>query len=85
MYIHMNMAKTIMISNDVYEELKMKKGSKSFSETIKEALDRNKIKTGKDLLPFVGILEGDIEYDEIMKKMKPKWKEWTDKVYGKSA
>ena len=40
MYIYMHtMAKTIMISNVLYEELKNAKKDKSFSETIKDLMD----------------------------------------------
>ena len=74
------MAKTIMVSNSIYAELKKRKGDKSFSEIIKESLDGRKIKTGRDLLPFVGILKDDDEYDEIMKKTKKMWEEWAKKI-----
>lgn len=81
----MNMAKTIMISNDLYDELKKRKGDRSFSEIIKASLEQKKIKTGKDLLPFVGILEGDKEYDEVMDEAKVKWREWREKLEKESA
>ena len=76
------MARTIMVSNAVYEELKKAKGSdKSFSEVITEALEKAKPeeKTIGGLLKFAGILEGDIEYDEIRTLSKKRWKEWQDK------
>lgn len=38
MYIPMVMARTISISDDVYEWLKRKKGDKSFSELIRDEL-----------------------------------------------
>ncbi len=85
------MAKTIMISNEVYEELKRRKGSSSFSEIIKESLAESperkdkRIRTGEDLARFLGVLKDDAEYEKIMKEMKPRWKEWTDRVYKESA
>ena len=79
------MAKTIMVSNSIYAELKKRKGDKSFSEIIKESLDGKKIKTGKDLLAFVGILKDDDEYEELMKKTKKMWGEWTKRIKEESA
>lgn len=76
------MAKTIMIADRVYEELKKVKGTdKSFSEVITEALEKAKPKekTIGGLLKFAGIFEGDTEYDEIRKWSKKRWKAWQDK------
>lgn len=76
------MAKTIMIADKVYADLKRVKGTdKSFSEVIAEALEKAKPKekTIGSLLKFAGIFEGDKEYDEIMKWSKKRWKEWQDK------
>lgn len=76
------MAKTIMIADKVYEELKKAKGTdKSFTEVIAEAIEKAKPKekTIGGLLKFAGILEGDKEYDEIRKWSKKRWKEWQDK------
>ena len=85
MYIHIDVAKTIMISNEVYNELKSRKGDRSFSEVIKENLYMKRVKTGRDLLPYAGILEGDKEYDLIMEENKKMWKAWTNKIDEKSA
>lgn len=71
------MAKTIMISNQVYEELKEVKNDRSFSETIKDLIEAKGMKTGKDLVKHVGILKDDKEYDKIMKELKPLYKRWT--------
>lgn len=67
-----------MIADKVYEELKEMKGSnKSFSEVIAEALEaRPKRKTGEGLKEVAGILEGDTEYDEVMKRSKKMWEKW---------
>ena len=73
------MAKTIMIADKVYEELKKMKGKdKSFTNVIAEALEgsKPKKKLGAALREVAGILEGDAEYDEVMKwskKMSEKW------------
>ena len=72
------MAKTIMIANNVYEELKEVKKNRSFSETIKELIEANKRKTGKDLIKHVGIIK-DNEYDKIMRELKPFYRKWTKK------
>lgn len=72
------MAKTIMISNVAYEELrKLKEEDKSFSETIKDLIEIKKWKTGADLVKHVGVLKDDKEYDKIMKELKPLYKKWT--------
>ncbi|MBI2559067.1 antitoxin VapB family protein [Candidatus Woesearchaeota archaeon] len=70
------MAKTIMIANNVYEELKEVKKDKSFSEAIKDLIETNKRKTGRDLLKHVGTIK-DNEYDKIMKELKPRYRKWT--------
>ena len=70
------MAKTIMIANKVYEELKEVKRDKSFSEAIRELIDTHKRKTGKDLVKHVGAIKDD-EYGKIMKELKPLYRKWT--------
>lgn len=73
-----------MVSDRVYEELKKAKGKeRSFSEVILDNLEAAKArrKTGEGLKKFAGILEGDTEYDEVMKWLKKRWKEW-DKRYA---
>ncbi len=70
------MAKTIMISNEVYEELKEAKKDKSFSETIKILIEAKKGKTGKDLLKHVGVIK-DNDYAGIIKEIKPLYAKWT--------
>ena len=71
------MAKTIMISNQIYEELKNIKKDKSFSETIMDLVEIAKWKTGADLSKHVGILKDDKEYDKIMKELRPLYRKWT--------
>ena len=78
------MAKTIMIADRIYEELKKAKGAdKSFSEVIAEALEasRPKRKLGAALKEVAGILEGDTEYDEVMKWSKKMWKKSDEKIW----
>ncbi|HIG98365.1 TPA: hypothetical protein HA231_03000 [Candidatus Woesearchaeota archaeon] len=72
------MAKTIMIADRIYTELKKAKGNdKSFSEVIAEALETSKPKkTIAGVLKYVGILKGDKEYDEIKKWSRKRWEEW---------
>ena len=83
MYIHMNMAKTIMISNDVYNELKRRKGDKSFSETISDLVSppRKAATLGELIRNCAGLLPADdTEYDEVLKESKKKWDEWKERL-----
>lgn len=72
------MAKTIMIANSVYDELKEAKKDKSFSEIIKDLMETHKRKTGRDLAKHVGVIK-DNEYDKIMRELKPLYRKWTKK------
>ena len=72
------MAKPIMVSNEVYAELKEMKKDRSFSEAIKGLIETHRKKTGKDLLKHVGVIK-DNEYDEIMNEIRPLWAKWTKK------
>ena len=84
MYIHMNMAKTIMISNEVYNELKRRKGERSFSEIIKGYIESSpkKAATLGELIKYCsGLLpEDDNEYDEVLKDSRKKWDEWRERL-----
>lgn len=71
------MAKTIMISNTAYEELKKIKEDKSFSDVIVELTRKKEQKTGYDLKRHFGVLKGDEEYDKIIKELKPLYRKWT--------
>ncbi len=73
------MAKTIMISNEVYDALKASKKNLSFSELIKDLIETKKKKTGIGLIKHVGSLKSDKEYDQIVNELKPLYKEWTRK------
>ena len=74
------MAKTIMVSNLAYEELKkIKDENKSFSDVIVDLVRKNKTKTGADLWKYFGVLKGDKEYDKIMREVKKGWAKWTKK------
>ena len=80
MYIDIhNMAKTIMVSNEVYEELKTIKNNRSFSETLKNLLDRNYVKLGFGLRECLGILNKDKEWKEIDINLKKRWQRWSKK------
>ncbi len=72
------MAKTLMVSNSVYEELKKIKENenKSFSDVITELITKKEGKTGRDLWKHFGALKGDKEYDEIKKELKKGWNRW---------
>ena len=74
------MAKTIMIANTVYGELKEVKKDRSFSEVIKDLLEKSKPKTGAGLKDCMGLLnKDDKEYEKIMKDLKPLYKKWTQR------
>lgn len=72
------MAKTLMVSNLAYEELKKLKEeeNKSFSDVIVELIDIKKQKTGYDLKKHFGVLKGDIEYNRMQKEIKAGWSKW---------
>lgn len=72
------MAKTLMVSNIVYEELKKlkEKEDKSFSDVIMELVSGKEQKTGFDLKKHFGVLKGDKEYDDIKKEIKAGWSKW---------
>ncbi len=78
------MARTIMVSNDIYEELKKRKGSKSFSETIRVSLYPNpkKARTLGELIDkCAGTLPSDDkEYDEVLKESRKMWDKWKKKL-----
>lgn len=74
------MAKTIMIANSIYEELKEVKKDRSFSEIIKDLIEKSKPKTGAGLRDCAGLLpKEDKEYEEIMKELKPMYEKWTQR------
>ena len=75
------MAKTIMVSNEVYGKLKdiKEKEDKSFSEVIIQLVEIKKMKTGKRLRECLGILKGDKEWDKAMKLAKEGWNRWNKK------
>ncbi|MBI2575287.1 antitoxin VapB family protein [Candidatus Woesearchaeota archaeon] len=76
------MARTIMVSNEAYSELKKRKtGAQSFSDVILESIGKGKAKTVKELVDrFGGILKGDTEYDKLMPEVKKMWAEWDKKL-----
>lgn len=51
--------KTIMVTDEAYEKLTSIKGSRSFTVTISELVDRLKQNNTKDLKQFAGILGND--------------------------
>jgi len=73
------MAKTIMISNEVYEELKTAKGENSFSYILKRLLSAKKSKKGLDLKVCLGLLKKDREWEEMESTLKKGWKKWNKK------
>ena len=80
MYIHMyTMAKTIMVSNGVYEELKGVKRNRSFSELFQDLLSRDNTKKGMGLKSCLGILKRDKEWESIDKDIKGGWRGWSKK------
>ena len=80
MYNHMNiMAKTVMISNEAYDALKMRKAKRSFSEVIIDLLHPEKNKTGIGLTSCLGLLKKDAEFEAIEKSLKRGWGDWSKK------
>ena len=83
MYIHMYiMAKTIMISNEVYGKLKKIKEMRkeSFSEVINDSLENKKTKKMKDLKEVYGLSEDDKGYGKEWKEtLKKGWHRWNKK------
>ena len=74
------MAKTIMISNDVYKEMKLKKANRSFSELITELLHPKEKPKGRDLQSCLGLLKSDDkEYDAIEPALRRSWRKWSKK------
>tara|TARA_Y100000034_G_scaffold133857_1_gene200676 strand:- start:5473 stop:5697 length:225 start_codon:yes stop_codon:yes gene_type:complete len=72
------MAKTIMISNEMYDELKLLKRDMSFTELFKNLLNDD-LKKGSGLRECLGILKKDEEWKKIEKDLKRGWKSWTKK------
>ncbi|HLD43422.1 MAG TPA: antitoxin VapB family protein [Candidatus Nanoarchaeia archaeon] len=71
------MAKTIMIANKVYEELKEMKEDKSFSEAIRALMERKSSKTGSSLRACLGRLERtDAEYESSRKSLRKEYAKW---------
>lgn len=68
-----------MISNKIYEELKILKGDMSFSEVLSDLLNPNNAKKGSGLRLCLGILKKDEEWKKIEKTLKRGWKDWTKK------
>ncbi len=80
------MARTIMVSNKVYADLKKAKGNdKSFSEVIAEAIEKSaeKEKTFGNLMKFAGMFKGDTEYDEAFKWLRKMEKVTDDEIWKK--
>jgi len=73
------MAKTIMISNDVYNKLKKIKGKDSFSEVMNSFIKKKNVrKTGEGLKECLGLLSvDDVEDKKIEKELKEGWARWT--------
>ncbi|MBI2176499.1 antitoxin VapB family protein [Candidatus Woesearchaeota archaeon] len=77
------MARTIMIADRVYADLKKAKGAdKSFSEVIAEALEKsgNRRKTIADVLKHAGALKGYKEDEEAAKWLKDMWGRWNRRL-----
>ena len=74
------MAKTIMIANDIYTELKAMKGEASFTELIRGLVESaNEHSKGNELVKFLGVLRGDKEYPAILKEVRKEWTAWSKK------
>ena len=75
------MAKTLMVSNNVYDELRKLKenADKSFSEVIVDLISRKESKTAYNLMKHLGALKGDAEYKKLEKEIKAGWSKWQRK------
>ena len=74
------MAKAIMISNEVYAELKeLKTENKSFSKVLKGLLNKEKRKTVAGISSCFGSLKKDEGWEEIEKDLGKRWKNWSKK------
>jgi predicted CopG family antitoxin len=63
------MARQISVSNEVYELLLERKGTKSFSEVIKESLCPKEEKV--DIMSLAGILKDDrVELEKLKKQIE---------------
>ncbi len=71
------MAKAIMISDEVYKELKNLKSDRSFSELLKDLLNPDKVKKGSGLRTCLGIIKEDRGWEEVSKGIKRGWKDWS--------
>ncbi|MFH1134259.1 MAG: antitoxin VapB family protein [Nanoarchaeota archaeon] len=67
------MAKTIMVSNAVYDELTRRKGDMSYSELIIGLMER---KTGSNLRRFLGAIPDDKGWGEARRLAKKGWDRW---------
>ena len=65
MYIGVNVARQISVSNEVYELLSKRKGKKSFSQVIKENLCSEKEKV--DIMSFAGAMKNEKQKLELLK------------------
>ena len=74
------MAKTIMIADKVYEELKKMKGKdKSFTNVIAEALEKSgsgRKTVGNLIRKHAGMLKDYEEDKEAVKWLRMAWKRW---------
>ena len=73
------MAKTIMVSNETYNELKVMKADKSFSKLILDLIHTKEKKIGDGLRLCLGKLKKDKEFEIIDKALKGGWKGWSRK------
>lgn len=69
----MYMARTIMISDELYERLKKMKNGRSFTNLIKSKL-KPKINGKKLLKKFYGVMPNFD--DSYLKKLDKEWKKW---------
>ncbi|MFH1071904.1 MAG: antitoxin VapB family protein [Nanoarchaeota archaeon] len=73
------MARTLMISNDVYDKLKKIKGENSFSEVIQKLLAGKRTDQFDRLKRHFGTFKGDKEFDKVMRDVRKEWKAWSRK------
>lgn len=47
------------------------------TKKLNDCKEIKKIKLGKNLFPLIGSLKKDIEWEEIEKDLKKRWKNWS--------
>ena len=68
------MSKLINVSDDVYKKMKTMKGERSYSQLIRNLIEKKGNK--EEILKFVG---KDFIDEDMIKELKKRWKKWSEK------